>query len=520
MMVAAQRGVILAPNGRPAWIEAMRNNWYEGSRWSPNRSWIWYPLQDAKKDLDRFTRYELNKHARYLYKNSPLIRGLIERLTNLTVGCGFTPVVRSDNPVWNKKFRTWWRKKSRNPHLGPRVTMSQYQRCIGRARFNDGECFSIKTSDNKTYEEKIQGAESERVGGNKTPNRSEEMGTVDGFDLDAQGTVTAYNFRGVETPYPAEYVVHHFTPTRLGQYRGETILAAAINTARDVDDILALEKDAVKDASSKRDIIKTASGELDPEMFRKTRYNFPIGNTGLSTVFNLPADDNTKDDYYEIKFGGKAIVLRKGDEYDPHVPQRPGGAWQGFMDFLANTICLSTNLPPSVVLPINVGGTDIRRDLDIAQRVVEPWQLDIACELDEILDYFMESEMVDGDLRGAPTDYEIHWHFPPKLNVDRAQAAQDRQDVQAGLMSVEEYHARYGDDADLYDEELIKAAKRRKQRILDAGFETPLEFLQIMSLNWQAFSVSGDPEEETEPDAGGAASSPAPAPKKKAKTNA
>ncbi len=499
MMTAAAPGTILAPNGKPAWMEALKNNWYEGSRWSPKRSWIWYPLQDAKRDLDRFTRYELNKHARYLYKNSPLIRGLIERLVSLTIGSGFYPVMRSSNPVWNKKFRAWWKKKSRNPHLGPRATISQYQRAVCRARFIDGECFTIKTSDELTYEDKIQGIESDRIGGNKTPNRSEDSQTVDGIDLDRQGTAMAFHVKGVEEPYSSEDIIQHFTPNRLGQYRGETILAAAINTARDVDDILALEKDAVKDASSKRDIIKTPSGELNPEQFRKARYNFPVGGTGIGTVFNLPQDDIAKDDYYKIKFDGKEIVLREGDEYTPYIPSRPGAAWQGFMDFLSNTICLSTNLPPSVVLPINVGGVDIRRDLDIAQRTVEPWQLDIACELDDILDYFMEPEMIDGDLRGAPNDYEIVWHFPQKLNVDRAQAQQDRQDVQAGTMSIEEYHARNGDDSDAYDEQLIAAAKVRKQRIQAAGFESVLEFVQVMSLNWQAFTAK-DPDKEPDGD--------------------
>src|SRR3954462_3814062 len=125
-MIVADSSIILAPSGRPAFLEALENNWYEGSRWSPNRSWVYYPVQDANRDLDRFTRYELSKHARYLYKNSPLIRGVIERLVTLTIGSGFHPVFKSSNPAWNKRAKQLWRKKSRNVHLGARASMMQY----------------------------------------------------------------------------------------------------------------------------------------------------------------------------------------------------------------------------------------------------------------------------------------------------------------------------------------------------------------------------------------------------------
>ncbi len=244
---------------------------------------------------------------------------------------------------------------------------------------------------------------------------------IDGMILNDQETVVAYKMSGVNEPLLAENVIHHFTPTRLGQHRGETILAAAINTARDVDDILALEKSCVKDASSKRDVIKTASGELDPEMMRSMRYGSGQFG-GYSTPFSLPGDSKAKNDYYSVRFGAESVVLQAGDEYTPYKSDRPGSAWQGFMDFLANTICISTNLPPSVVLPIAIGGTDIRRDLDLAQRVVEPWQADIVAELDEIMSYLTAGERADGELRDAPDDLTYVWHFPQKINVDRSQA--------------------------------------------------------------------------------------------------
>lgn len=490
MRTAHGSKVILATDGTPAFLKAIENNWYEGSRWSPGRSWVWFPLQDPKRDLDRFTRYELNKHGRYLYKNSPFIRGLVERIVSLTIGSGIKAVFKTADLAKKQKYKAWWRGKSRNPHLGPRATMSQYQRAVTRARWLDGECFSIKTADQTTSETKVQGIESHRVTGGK-PEQNNEGGSIDGLQTDKQGNVTSYKLEGVDQPYSTQDVVHHFTPNRLGQYRGETVLAAAINTARDVDDILALEKECVKDASSKKDIIERAFPEIDPEQQRLARYGTIFG-----TQWQLPNDDRTKDDYYNIQFGAKSIILKTGDKYTPYIPNRPGNAWEGFMAFLANTICLSTNFPPSVILPIDVGGTDIRRDLDIAQRVVDPIQLDLAYEFDDIFDYFFDVAVADGDIPAAPDDFSLAWHFPPKINVDRAQAQQDRNDVQAGLMSLEEYHGRYGDDGDEYDAQVIEEAKKRNERIKSAGFENVLEFLQVLSLNPLAFNTKGDSEPE------------------------
>ena len=491
---------ILAPNGRLGMLEAAENNWYEGSRWSPNRSYIWFPVQDPKKDLDRFTRTELSKSSRYLYKNSPLICGMIERMVTLICGSGYVPSWKTPNEDWNKRAKAAYMLKSRNIHLGPKCSMSQYQRAVVRAKLVDGEGFSVKTFNERLFENRIQGLEADRIQGLADKQASKETadfrhtGIVDGFNLDEQGEVASYNIRGVDTPYDSENVVHHFTPQRLGQYRGVTILASAINTARDIDDILALEKECVKEASSHKDIIETPSGQLDPEAFRQMRY----GQNGYPTVFNLPTDSNTKDDYYRVAFGAQPVVLRKGDKYTPYIPNRPGTAWQGFMEFLSNTTGSSTGFPISVLFPINIGGTDIRRDLDIAQRVVEPYQLDLAAELDELVEYLLLPEIQEGSLRQGyePGFLQCRtWQFPMKINVDRAQAAADRDDVARGLMSREEYHGRYGDDVVTVDETVIAEAKRRKSAIQSAGFTETKEFVEVLSLDSKMFMTRSQDDE-------------------------
>lgn len=474
---------IVAPDGRPAVDVAVENNWYEGSRWSPHRSWVWFPIQDAKKDLDRYTRYELCKHSRYLYKNSPFIRGLVERLVNLIVGCGANPVPMSSNTNWNKRAKAVWARICKRPCVDSRQSMSQYQRTKARGKIVDGESFTLKTFAT-SGRDKIQGLEADRVSSREAAVQDAQK-NVDGVLLDRQGMPSAYQVRGVPKPYDADFVVHHFTSMRDGQVRGEPILAPGINTARDIDDILALEKQSVKEASGHKDIIKTQTGDLNPETLRKLRFNM-----NYPTVTSLPNDQTAREDYYRVSFGSQPVVLRAGDEYTPYKPDRPGSAWEGFMAFLSNTIVMSTGMPPSILLPVAIGGTDIRRDLELAQRIIEAFQFDHASEMQDIWEYFMQGEISDGSLHDAPPDWDqVRWHFPKSITVDRGrEAQQDRADVQAGLMSRDEYHGRYGDDGDEYEQTVINEAKRRKKRIEKAGFASVLEFVQVLAIDTKMFA--------------------------------
>lgn len=501
--------VIVTPSGQPAWQVAVQNNWYEASRWSPNRSFIWFPIQDARRDLDRYTRTELIRKSGYLWKNSPLTRGLIERLVNLTIGSGIHPVPISSDPNWNRKSKLYWRLVSKRPCVDSCMRMSQYQRIKGRERFLHGEGYSILTSD-EFAADKIQGIEADRVTSAEagiTPYQKdgrEGPGNDDGILLNGRGLPVGYQVRGVKEPFPSEFMIHHVTFVRSGQKHGEPILAAAINTAHDVDDILAFEKQAVKEASSHKDIIKTPSGEYDPEQMRK----FAMGTTGFQTPLSVPKDDQSRSDYYRVHFGSEPVVLRSGDEYTPYKPDRPGAAWQGFMAFLSQTVCLSAGgLPPSLVLPVDVGGTDIRRDLELAQRIVEPWQGDIAEEWQAIWEFFMGGAIEDGALANPPADWkDVRWHFPKSITVDRGRdAQQDRSDVMSGLMSHEEYHGRYGDHAEEVDEAIEMEVRKRRFRLfgtdIDEPFEDVAEFVSILSLDSKLFinaiTAAEDPEAQS-----------------------
>jgi hypothetical protein len=115
------------------------------------------------------------------------------------------------------------------------------------------------------------------------------------------------------------------------------------------------------------------------------------------------------------------------------------------MDFLANTICLSTNLPPSVLLQMKVGGADTRRDLAMAQRVTGNWQQDFASQFQRHYEFVIQAAIESGDLTDPPVDWrQVSWQMPKDLTVDAGrEAAQDREDVKMGLMTRREYFGRF-----------------------------------------------------------------------------
>lgn len=466
-------GVIVAPDGQPAIFKAIEGQWYEGSLISPNRSFNYFPVNEADRDLDQFTRYELIRHSQYLVKNSPLIRGLINRLVTLTIGTGIHPVPESSNEDWNTRAKRYWRRVGKAPCVDTFDTMSEYQRIKTFERFMDGESFTILTYDNQTHDPGLQGKQATQITSQKlngNPASPNAILPVDGIVQNKQGKPIAYDIRGSKKSVPAQFVVHHKTSFRSSQHRGEPILASAINWARDVDDIIALEKQSVKTTSGVKDVIKTPSGTVDPETFRK----MAISANAFPTTSSMPLDADAKTNWYKAQFGAETMVLRSGDEYQSVAPNRPSAAWAGFMAFLSQTICLSTGIPPSILLPVDVGGTDIRRDLEIAQRCIEAWQLDIAGEWQRIWEYLVGESVQDGELsQGAPDDWDqVLWYFPKSITVDRGRdAIQDRADVQAGLMSRGEYHGRYGDNGEDYEKAVELEVRKRRLRLTGVPIE-------------------------------------------------
>ncbi len=417
---------------------------YEAAKSNPNRSTIYLNVQSARQDIDKVTRKELIKKARYLYRNSPIVRGLVERLVTFTIGTGLHPSPVTTDEKFNEAALNSWTQWCKLPDIESRNRLETIQQILFRAIIIDGDIFTGNTF-GPSGRPRIQLMESQDI-----CHKNSSMGDVDGIELDVLGRPKFYIWREQEK-LPADGVVHYFLPERVGQKRGVSMLAAIINTAHDIDDILALEKTAVKDGSSKTDIIKTGSGELYSDDY--------IGKS-------IQKADNTNNieaitRHYRESINPEAKVLLKGDDMVPYVSRRPSPAWQGFMSFLAEMICFGSGLPPSLLLGTKVGGADTRREMATAQRVIDSWQLTFAHNLQQVYEYVIREEINSGFLKNAPKDWRsVEWQFPAKLTVDSGREAEaDREDVKLGLLTRREYFSRWGLDWKKQTEQVAEEAK-------------------------------------------------------------
>jgi hypothetical protein len=410
--------------------------YYEGAQRNVVRSYLPGVVQSAKKDINRFTRRELLRISRAIWKNNPLGKAVTERLVTFTVGTGIRPEPSSSNEKWNLRAQAVFDAWAKKPDICSGQSFAKLQEIIFRSMIVDGDIFVLKTY-NKSGRSRIQLVEGDQVGSRNTvlnPAKND-----DGIIADSDGSPAKYIFQetdslGVlnETERLADGVVHFANIERAGQGRGVSLAASALTTAIDLHDILGLEKAAVKDTATKSDIISTQSGESDNDLPGHSIRTDTTGESGEA--------------YYKSVFGVEAKVIKNGDSYTPYEPKRPGPAWQGFVDFLAELICLAYNLPPSVVRQLKVGGADTRRDLAILDRVAKVWQLVLVQGFQEIYEYVIEGEIEDGALSDAPPDWRsAEWYGPPAATADAGRvSAQDREDIRTGNMTLQEGCGQYG----------------------------------------------------------------------------
>jgi len=390
---------------------------YEAVRWSPNRAQLPAQVNDCSVDHSDSVRRILIGKSRYLYDNSPIIKGLVERLVTYIVGNGLTPSPATSDAAWNKTASAAWSTWCRYCDISSRSSFATIQRAIVRAVIVDGESF-VSLTKSINGRPRIQLIEAHRVKRIETDDFGRPTGYVlKGEDENKDGETLS-----------ADFTVHFFRLERAGQQRGIPLLASAINTAQDVHEILNLEKSAVKEASVRRGVVTTKTGEAPAAV---------IGRSQRSQS----ATTGKPDTFYKEIVGGETIVLRDGEGYEEHVSQRPSAAWQGFIDFLSNTLCFAAGMPPSVFLQIKVGGADTRRDLAAAQRSVEQWQQDAESGMRQIYEYWCEH-----DQRTKPADWRnADWQWPRAITVDAGRMAQqDREDVRTGTMTLAEYCGQYG----------------------------------------------------------------------------
>lgn len=462
---------------------------YEGAQRSDLRTFVPVTLQPARLDADAATRETLVAKARYFERNSAFLQRLTDLFEQYVVGSGLNLFAASSDPEWNRRADAYFDAWKPFCDLASLQHWTTLQALIARAWFIDGEVFILKTS-GSTGNPRIQLIESHRC---KTPSTVPKGKTiVDGVEVDSFGRPVAYWFQTdtIETDgyamtswyawsslsgkaakferVPAEFIIHHFEPSRPGQVRGLPFCYAVINTLHDLDDLEAFEMRAAKSNAAVEKVIKTATGEVtDDDIIRGT----VTGTDGVDRA-----------EYYRQVFGAEAKVLKHGDEFGQFGGERPSERTAAYWDYLVGKVCIGVGIPAELVRPTSMQGTSQRAMLDVAAAWFRIRSSVLGQTFGRVYEFVIWYGVErDGLLRGAPADWRAFSFVPPKgpdVDAGRNSAAMIAE-YKAGMRTLQSI---YGQSGEQWKKELRQRADEiaEAKRLAD---ERGLDRAEVLALD-------------------------------------
>lgn len=509
-------------------FDAVRQNWGD-------RSWMFQTLQDAWQEIDKCTRYELQRIHGGLVENCYLTQKIRALFLQFSVGASgliCTPnasrftnrtgtAAQKEVEAWNHLKGENWAKWFRAPELNSNISGGQLTRLWSGLLFDTGEIFvnlvTFADCGRAGKCPKFQTIDSHRC---ETPgDKRENNGNVilDGVEIDAAGKPVAYwikrtNFEvlltsgyggtqlydRIQAYDPANWrkggIIHKYKHRRPGQYRGIPEGFAVYNLTRDHLDLHKLEMQAAKLASDIANVETNSMGELNALTNRRSRMG--IGTTtdaGQITTKTIPAD-------YKVSVGAKNIALQKGDALNQFMITRPTIVTQEYWDLHCTTICLGYNIPKMLVMPYSLQGTVTRADLDISSYGFGQENYEIIAEL-LTEGYEWQSAWAkdyDRSLDGEwPEDFAAVFIRPPrKPNVDIGYTAKaEDMQLRNGTKTLPDVYAEKQMDFRVKLREIAEAAKYVDDLATEFGIDasriTSLAVSEAMMADQKSDPVEG-----------------------------
>jgi capsid protein len=363
-----------------------------------------------------------------------------------------------------ERYEAYFAEKAKRIDITNRFSFYQAQSILLRGMIRDGDSFAAKVR-NGAGEAKLQLMEAHRVGDpleGKVPE-----GMHDGIQFGPYGeyiAVNIYRSDGSSRQILAQSMMMVVDQEYASGARGVPLLQHSI----------ALEKQAVKDNGDVTRIIKKAGGILDGDMANE------LGATGTGSYANLA---NT--------MGGKLIALEPGEDMTSFQSNRPNATFTGFLAALERDISQGVLPYEFVGDSSKLGGATVRLITAKAGRVFSKYQtimIENFCV--PTWGYIIGQGIAAGELPDDPDWNRVSWTTPKSVTVDAGrEAANDRADVEMGLLSMSELYAQRGLD---FRTEMDKRASDMVHiKDLAAKYGIPFELLFRPS-NTPVGTISGD----------------------------
>jgi capsid protein len=451
-----------SPTASAASNGATFNNQYSGNQWGSTvqtyaRRVIYAPQpDDMRRDLSPWDRNEMVKKCRWAERESSLFRQILNDLCIYVVGDGIKWQSHAENPETARLHEEYFAMKAKNLDVSGK-SFFQAQAILTRAMFRDGDAFSLKADLNG--EAKTQIIEAHRVGDPTDADTPSDCWDGIGFGKYNEPTYyNVYKADGGSRKVEAQSVMHIVDMETASGSRGVPTLQSSLNAVQDVKEILDLERRAVRDNGDVTRVIKKGSGFLDEDAASEISSNH-------NSAENIAS-----------QMGGKAIVLESSDSFESFESKRPNSTFVGFLAALEKDIC--SILPYEFVKdPNSAGGAAVRLVTAKAARVFGKYQniiIERFCQ--PTWEYIIADGIAKGEIPDDPRWWSASWTTPKSVTVDAGrEAANDRADIEMGLMSMSELYGQRG--LDFRSEMEKRAADMAHIQNLAKQYGIPFELL-------------------------------------------
>jgi capsid protein len=440
------------------------------------RSYIWLsPAQDQRRDLTPSKRAEMVKKMRWGERNSGFVRQMVSDLVLYTVGDGFRPQAHSTDPEWNKAAEAYFAEWGRKCDITGRFSFGDILRIAERRWVLDGDFFLAKVR-NGTGAAKLQGIEAHRVGDPSTEEGPVPARMHDGVLFGAYGEIVGFNIYrsdGTSRVILANAMMQVCDPEYVSGARGLPLLQHSWNDIQDSMEMMALEKTAVKDHAEIVRVLKRAGGEFGPDLASELQSN---PNAAVALGQGL---------------GGKFVALEPGEDIDLKASNRPNSNFDPFIRMTKSDASYGV-MPLDFIDPTQINGAAVRLTVAKVDRIANRHQqLLIESVCLPTWGYVIGDAIARGDLPDVDGWEKVSWTTPKRVTVDAGrEAANDRADVEMGLLSMSELYSQRGMD---FREEMEKrAADMAFIRDTAAKAGIPFELLYRMS-NAQPGTIAAAP---------------------------
>jgi lambda family phage portal protein len=403
-------------------------------------------ISGAEDTAGTAERYKLIRAARDLADNFPPVRSLLLKFATYVAG-RLSYQARTGDKELDEQVERYWAKWCRECDFLRRHDFVSFLQLAVMAILRDGDCGFIIVRDGEML--RLQAVEADRIG--SPYNRLIDSDTyIGGINLDEFGRpksfqifVRTINNQYIEpTDISANEFIHLFDPTRLDEYRGRSAFATALNAARDLQETIKAEVQAIKFASYQTGIITTENGSADAADYFATSTRNDLGQT--EKLANIDP--------------GAIQYLSPGEKMEMFKNDRPGGAFGEFVRLVQAHIAMAVGLPYGFAFDADKSGPMARMEAAMAERTFARWRRLLESQF---LDRIKNIVLLDAAARGEIDDSEYlldgRWCWPAKVSIDYGREANaDIALWKAGLKTAGQIYADAGED---YEEALRARAK-------------------------------------------------------------